>query len=141
MYWADGTRSVQTDISANQKLNVSKQTAQSYVEQRGSTKFKRFSPSALGINYKHQENVYDDFETEILLPQKQSTIGPCMAQTDLNGDEVKDFYVGGASGQPGVLYLSDGGSFSVNVQEAFTCLLYTCPSPRDATLYRMPSSA
>ena len=120
VYWADGTRSVQTDISANQKLNVSKQTAQAYVEQRGSTKFKRFSPSALGINYKHQENEYDDFETEILLPQKQSTIGPCMAQTDLNGDGVKDFYVGGASGQPGVLYLSDGGSFSVNVQEAFT---------------------
>ena len=26
-------------------------------------------------------------------------------------------------------------------QEVFTCLLYTSPSPRDATLSRMPSSA
>ena len=26
-------------------------------------------------------------------------------------------------------------------QEIFTCLLYTSPSPRDATLSRMPSSA
>ena len=25
--------------------------------------------------------------------------------------------------------------------EALSCLLYTSPSPRDATLYRMPSSA
>jgi len=27
------------------------------------------------------------------------------------------------------------------VDEALTCLLYTSPSPRDATLSRMPSSA
>ena len=26
-------------------------------------------------------------------------------------------------------------------QEAYSCLLYTSPSPRDATLSRMPSSA
>ena len=28
-----------------------------------------------------------------------------------------------------------------NVKEVWTCLLYTSPSPRDATLSRMPSSA
>ena len=28
-----------------------------------------------------------------------------------------------------------------NEQQAYTCLLYTSPSPRDATLSRMPSSA
>ena len=31
--------------------------------------------------------------------------------------------------------------FSDAVKEAFACLLYTSPSPRDATLSRMPSSA
>ena len=35
------------------------------------------------------------------------------------------------SGQPGTLFIGDVGS----------CLLYTSPSPRDATLSRMPSSA
>ena len=39
-------------------------------------------------------------------------------------------------------YLSRGGNFLVkNFQGEDTCLLYTSPSPRDATLSRMPSSA
>ena len=29
----------------------------------------------------------------------------------------------------------------LNIKEAYICLLYTSPSPRDATLSRMPSSA
>ena len=31
--------------------------------------------------------------------------------------------------------------FNINLGDIFTCLLYTSPSPRDATLSRMPSSA
>ena len=34
-----------------------------------------------------------------------------------------------------------GVSFDVNQGESVACLLYTSPSPRDATLSRMPSSA
>jgi len=124
VFWTDGTRSLQTNVSANQKLIVSKQTSQSYVEVSRNSKFKRFSPSALGINYKHQENEYDDFENEILLPQKQSTLGPCMAQSDLNRDGIEDFYIGGASGQSGILYLSRGEAFNASVQEAFTTDAY-----------------
>ena len=33
------------------------------------------------------------------------------------------------------------GFLSYNDGAAYTCLLYTSPSPRDATLSRMPSSA
>ena len=29
----------------------------------------------------------------------------------------------------------------MNMDESYSCLLYTSPSPRDATLSRMPSSA
>ena len=49
---------------------------------------------------------------------------------------------------PIICYLSIGGSlvslalqWSNPVESAFLCLLYTSPSPRDATLSRMPSSA
>lgn len=120
VFWADGTRSLKTNVRANQKMKITKQSARRYVEQRVKTKFKRFSPPALGINYQHIENEYDDFEVEILLPQKQSTLGPSMAQADLNSDGIDDLYIGGASGQPGALYLSDGDSFKASVQAAFT---------------------
>ena len=36
---------------------------------------------------------------------------------------------------------SDSWTFSGNADDVITCLLYTSPSPRDATLSRMPSSA
>ena len=39
----------------------------------------------------------------------------------------------------------ESGDYSIFPSESFArayfCLLYTSPSPRDATLYRMPSSA
>ena len=54
--------------------------------------------------------------------------GPAMAQFDL-----LDGWSGSAG--LGVLFTS-GNSENTNV-----CLLYTSPSPRDATLSRMPSSA
>ena len=37
--------------------------------------------------------------------------------------------------------VSLGSLFKVNKPVLMTCLLYTSPSPRDATLSRMPSSA
>ena len=39
-----------------------------------------------------------------------------------------------------LLHLKDDGTFRLDMRY-FNCLLYTSPSPRDATLSRMPSSA
>ena len=41
----------------------------------------------------------------------------------------------------GTFYKTTGISNSVTTDKVNTCLLYTSPSPRDATLSRMPSSA
>ena len=37
--------------------------------------------------------------------------------------------------------VTDGSDTTLSVSDGSTCLLYTSPSPRDATLSRMPSSA
>ena len=46
----------------------------------------------------------------------------------------------GAMGGPMAQNIIKKGS-KVSVFDIITCLLYTSPSPRDATLSRMPSSA
>ncbi|RNC89274.1 MAG: hypothetical protein ED555_07170 [Allomuricauda sp.] len=67
--------------------------------------FTRTQSAALGLAYDHNENIYDDFEKEVLLPYKQSSLGPFITKGDVNGDGLDDIYVGGASGQSGGLFL------------------------------------
>nr|WP_293304249.1 VCBS repeat-containing protein [Allomuricauda sp.] len=56
----------------------------------------------------HEEDGYNDFDYEGLIYQKLSQEGPSLAVADINGDGNEDFYMGGAHGQPGTLYLHTG---------------------------------
>lgn len=55
--------------------------------------------------HKHEENVFDDFERESLLPHRMSNMGPAAAVGDVDGNGLTDVFIGGAAGQPAVLYL------------------------------------
>lgn len=62
-------------------------------------------PEEFGLDYTHRENKFDDFKEEVLLPHKLSTNGPFSVTADVNGDNLEDVFIGGASGQEGVLFL------------------------------------
>jgi hypothetical protein len=65
-----------------------------------------------GVDFTHRENPYGDFHHERLLPYQLSRLGPHLAGGDVDGDGREDFFVGGAAGQPGRLYLhGPEGSF------------------------------
>ncbi len=59
----------------------------------------------MNISYKHNERPYFDFGYQRMLPQKYSQLGPPLATADVNGDGLMDFFVGGAAGQPGQLFI------------------------------------
>ncbi|MEM9547565.1 MAG: VCBS repeat-containing protein [Bacteroidota bacterium] len=52
------------------------------------------------LEYSHEENAYNDFKKEILLPHKLSEEGPCTALMDVTGNGEKDLFVGGSLGLP-----------------------------------------
>ncbi len=81
--------------------------------------FKKINPSSIGLNYTHKENLYDDFEQEILLPYKQSNLGPFISKGDINGDGKEDLFIGGASGQAAQLYIQTDNGFKNTTPNIF----------------------
>ncbi len=70
-------------------------------------------PTAIGIDFTHQENSFNDYSLQLLIPQKQSTKGTGIVTSDVNNDGLDDFFVGNAANASAALYLQNkNGSFS-----------------------------
>src|SRR6187200_1350429 len=64
------------------------------------------------ILYRHQENSYNDFAVQRLLPQKYSQLGPFLTTGDINKDGLTDFFVGGGLNYSGKTFMQEpGGTF------------------------------
>lgn len=114
--WPDQRYQLVRKIKANQQLTV-KQT-----DAAGAFDYNLFFPSGAGLfknitdqvscNWKHQENDFNDYNVQYLIPHKESTRGPKIAVADVNKDGLDDFYVCGAKGQAGALMVQQkDGSF------------------------------
>lgn len=112
--WPDGFQNILLNVTANQKLKIDYRNAKksrTASDRRSNPLFRDITEKA-GIDHYHVENNYDDFRKEILLPHKMSQFGPALAVADVNGDRLDDFYVGGASGLSGNLFLQQAnGTF------------------------------
>ena len=50
----------------------------------------------VGLNYKHTENEFPEFDREPLIPHMNSTEGPALAVADINHDGLDDVFIGAA---------------------------------------------
>ena len=110
--WLDGRELELKDVSTNQTLVLSQSEAKVNAQTVAITEptmFRSLTNSGL-VDFVHRENIFDDYEREILLPHKMSNLGPTLAEADVNGDGLTDFFIGGAVGNSGTLFqqLSDG---------------------------------
>ncbi len=106
--WQDGKGMELKDVSVNQLLTLDHADAKSeigYPKQHSNSLMKAVDAQALGVDFEHSENEFDDFAREILLPHRMSRLGPSVDVADVNGDDLEDFFIGGPSGQAGALYL------------------------------------
>ncbi len=103
--WPNGSISKLFDVKTNQNLTLYSSSGKIYKDLKSSNKFKFFKEDSSKINYTHIENIFDDYQKQILLPHKLSRFGPAIAVADVNNDELEDIYIGSASGKVSQLFL------------------------------------
>ncbi|RLD29583.1 MAG: hypothetical protein DRI75_02835 [Bacteroidetes bacterium] len=109
--WPSGKYQEQYSITANATITFYEKYAKENKPIDISNKSFLFKKINSSINFTHKENEFNDFKKEILLPYKQSTLGPYITKGDANGDGKDDVYIGGAHKQAGQLFIQTNKGF------------------------------
>ncbi len=76
--------------------------------------------TATGLNFRHKENSFVEFNRETLIPFMVSSEGPALAVGDLNGDGLEDVFFGNAKREKSALFFQKpGGTFVEKSPAAF----------------------
>lgn len=108
--WPDGKCQIMENIKADQLISLDYEKAApngSCIPKPELFDLAQNFTKESGVSFKHTENSYDDYQTQILLPHNMSQWGPHISKADINGDKLEDFYIGGAAGQEGTLYIQN----------------------------------
>ena len=112
--WPDGKVSSIDNPAGNKRIEVDYTTAVAAAPKPKPSSLKaKVDIAQLGIDYVHQENAFNDYSLQLLIPQKQSTKGTGIVSADVNNDGRMDFFVGNAKDAAAALYLQgENGSFT-----------------------------
>lgn len=137
--WPDGKVQTLENVAVNQRLRLKYTDAKpgtpilKLLTAAGKPNFVDLSQS-VGLNYRHDENIYPDFNRERLIPHSFSNSGPCLAVGDVNADGLDDFYTGGSFGRKGALFVQQkNGRFASTASAPF--LLDTLYEDTDALFF------
>ena len=112
--WPFYKKTIRRNVSVNQHL---------LIEYNSSAEHSLASPRAVSpmfinskvvqeVGYSHNENLFDDFDRELLLPHKYSNLGPTISVGDINGNDLDDFFIGSPKNQVSQLFIqNEDGSF------------------------------
>jgi hypothetical protein len=118
--WNDGKINVIKPISANQMLQVPySEAARNPKRNFSSPTLFNETATSLTSNFIHRENELNEFQDQILLPHTFSKNGPFISVADVDNNGEEDFFVGGAAGQAGSLYLQNNSKLSRKAVPAF----------------------
>jgi enediyne biosynthesis protein E4 len=112
--WPNGKVTKLSKVATNQLLVVSTDSGESSsIAKNGNIKtmFNEIDPKTLGIDFKHKEDTYTDFDRIKLLPYQQSDRGPATAIGDINNDDNIDIYFGGSKHISGQFFIQSNQKF------------------------------
>ena len=114
--WPDQKYQVLKNVPANKHMVIKQKDAASNFQRNIFFPEKAAAlddiSSQIHVNWKHEEDPFNDFNIQYLIPHMESTRGPKLAVADVNKDGLDDIFICGAKGQPGCLMLqTKKGSF------------------------------
>jgi len=147
--WNSGKQQKLVNVKSNQTLVVSEKDASGHPELSPTAKSSLFTEvtARYGINYRHLEKDYIDFNDQRLIPHKFSEYGPGVAVGDIDNNGYDDICIGSNEKQTATLLLqqSDGRFLQkelpipVNPNESLPetqgILLFDADSDGDLDLY------
>ncbi|AVR46708.1 hypothetical protein C7S20_16340 [Christiangramia fulva] len=69
-----------------------------------------------GLDFKHEENLFNDFDLQKLIPHMLSDYGPAVVVSDLNNDGNEDVAFGSSRYHPSKIYLQNKDGFHDDLQ-------------------------
>ncbi len=105
--WPDGQHQFLEGVKADQRITIGPEGAGNHtpIHEADSSPLLSATQNAIDSIFQHSEDNVVDFKLQPILPHMHSRNGPGIAVADVNGDQLEDFYVGGAAGQSGALYI------------------------------------
>lgn len=70
-----------------------------------------------GIHYIHEENSFNEFDRELLMPRMVSTEGPAITVADINNDGLEDFYIGSSKTYKGRVFTQQPNGKFIQIPE------------------------
>ena len=118
--WSDGTEQSFGDLHANHYYEITKDTLEQTITEPKEPKKALYRKVSTTKEIRHKEKPFDDYKIQSLLPHRLSRLGPGMAWADIDSNGHPDFFLGGATGTPGSIWLNYGeGEFRRLVTPAF----------------------
>lgn len=113
--WTDGKRNLGKQVNVNKQIEVDYKNAlkPSPLQSAPNKLFAESTKEFLANGFVHRENAVNEYKDQVLLPHMFSRSGPFIASGDVNADGHEDFFIGGAAGQAGQLYLRSEGTFQL----------------------------
>ena len=118
--WPDQKLQLLKNVAVNKQLTINKKDATGFFKHDDFFKpaASLFTETPNTISWVHKENDFLDYNVQYLIPHAQSTRGPKIAVSDVNGDGLDDFYACGAIGQPGALMIQQRSGLFLSVDTA-----------------------
>ncbi|HMP99586.1 MAG TPA: VCBS repeat-containing protein, partial [Cyclobacteriaceae bacterium] len=120
--WPNGKYSLLKEIQTNQLLEINENEIEKfdYPLVKKTHQYIFSANNSILSEFRHNSNLFNDFNRDRLLFEMISNEGPGMAVADVNGDGLEDIFICGSAGYTGSLWIQQiDGSFRQSNQQVF----------------------